>query len=188
MHNIKVNHIYTIYDFELLLEKIKKSDIIYIYFEKMYQNNISEIYYDNYCKIIIIYDKNIIYIINIIFIINIDRKYGVILFKRFLDIINKYEIIKIILDINQINLLNNFINKYDIKNCNRKSKKNYICLNFNQDKNIFRYFINVNIKNIDCYYINLVRCLYYYYNYLCFNNPLLILNIKNMTYKILNDM
>lgn len=152
---MKKYYIININEFGCFLEIIKTSNIIYIYFENKLHNNIN-IY--NYLQIMIFYiDKNI-YILNIFSIFKEDKHYGIVLLKRLLDIINKDERIKIMFNINQMDLLSNFIIKYDIKNINKKKRRKYIYLNIIPPNYI------KNIIKIDDYYLNIMYLLYNTYN------------------------
>lgn len=180
MNKLKITYIINIEDFKTFLEKLKKINIIYLYFENKIQNDL-KIY--DYLHVIVIYINFNIYILNIVYIIEKNGNYGIVLLKRFLDIINKYESIKIMFDIKQIYLLYNFIIKYNIRNINKKRKRNYICLNI-----IPCPLNNINnIKRIDDYYIKIMFLLYNIYNDLCKKNPSFIFKIKNITYKLLNN-
>ena len=120
MYNLKIIHVYDTKEFNVFLRTIKKANILFIYFENNYQNLINT---NDYLKSIIIYDNNNIYIVNIKFIIDINKSYGIVLFKRFLDIINRHKNNKILFNIKQMDSLNKFIFKHNIKNADRKKKK-----------------------------------------------------------------
>lgn len=159
-----------------ILKIIKKATIIYIYFENKLQNNFD---INNYLQIIVFYINHKIYILNMVFIIENNIHYGIILLKRFMDLINKQSKIKIMFNIKQMDLLYNFIVKYKIKNINKKKMKNYVCLDI-----IPPTFIK-NKTRIDDYYINIMISLYNIYNILHINNPCFILENKKITYNLL---
>lgn len=151
---LKTIYIINIEDFKKLLKKIKKSNINFTFFENKLQN-----YVDNYLQVVIIYINYKLYILNIISIIKQDDHYGIILFKRFLDLLNKHGKKIIMFNINQIELLDNFIIKYNIRNIKKQKKKNYIFLNINPENYIKKS------KYIDNYYINIISLLYNTYFY-----------------------
>lgn len=172
----EITYIINIDELEHFLKIIKKATIIYIYFENKLQNNFN---INNYLQIIVFYINNKIYILNLVFIIENNIHYGIILLKRFMDLINKESKIKIMFKINQIDLLYNFIIKYKIKNINKKMMKNYVCLN------IEPYTFIKNKKRIDNYYISIMVLLYNIYNILHIKNPDIVLENKRITYKLL---